>query len=268
MNGRIIVVTHKKYDMPEESIYFPVCVGKGISTLRNKYQPDDIGENISEKNNTYCELTAIYWVWKNLNLDDFDYIGIAHYRRHFSMKKNARRLDDVLKKDEVETIFKRMNSEVIITTPKRRYFSSIENHYIHSKKGYDKQHKTDIENLRRATKEISPEYESDLNYVLKGNKAHMLNMFIMPTKLFSDYCTWLFPIINRIVELSEGRVNQNRYAGALSEFLLDVWLIHNNMKVIELQLLETEKVSFLNKVIGVMKRKFKVKSNQVGDNKK
>ena len=259
MNGRIIVVTHKNYKMPEESIYFPVCVGNDIVALKSKYQPDNTGNNISEKNHTYCELTAIYWAWKNLNLDEFDYIGVAHYRRHFSIKKNAKSLEFALKKQELESVFQKSNSETVITTPKRRYFSSIENHYIYSKKGFDKQHKADIENLKRATIELSPEYEEDLNDVLKSNQAHMLNMFIMPTNLFSDYCSWLFPIIDRVVYLSKDRINQNRYAGALSEFMLDVWLIHNGIKVTELELLETEKASLLGKVIGVVKRKFKVK---------
>ena len=76
---KIIVATHKKYKMPNDSIYLPVQVG-----TENKeslgYQPDNDGENISSKNPYFCELTGLYWAWKNL---DADYIGLSHYRRHF-----------------------------------------------------------------------------------------------------------------------------------------------------------------------------------------
>ena len=47
MNGKIIVVTHKDYEMPKDDIYFPVCVGTGIPSLCSKFQPDNTGDNIS-----------------------------------------------------------------------------------------------------------------------------------------------------------------------------------------------------------------------------
>ena len=82
MNIKILVATHKKYDMPTERIYLPIHVGKaGKESLG--YQGDDIGDNISWKNTSYCELTGVYWGWKNLQCD---YIGLCHYRRYFLRK--------------------------------------------------------------------------------------------------------------------------------------------------------------------------------------
>ena len=83
---KIIVATHKKYEMPQDAMYLPLHVGAEGKTDQNGnpldlgYQKDNTGENISNKNAAYCELTGLYWAWKNL---DTDYTGLAHYRRHF-----------------------------------------------------------------------------------------------------------------------------------------------------------------------------------------
>ena len=81
---KVIVTTHKKYEMPSDKMYLPVCVGMDIKNDNFGYQPDNTGENISSKNPYYCELTGLYWAWKNLKAD---YIGLAHYRRHFCIQK-------------------------------------------------------------------------------------------------------------------------------------------------------------------------------------
>ena len=79
MSIKVIVATHKKYIMPADEMYIPVHVGReGKDDLG--YTPDNTGDNISNKNAYYCELTGLYWAWKNLQAD---YVGLAHYRRHF-----------------------------------------------------------------------------------------------------------------------------------------------------------------------------------------
>ena len=75
--------------MPNDDMYIPLHVGaegkkdKQGNPLDLGYQKDNTGENISELNASYCELTGLYWAWKNL---DADFIGLSHYRRHFSLK--------------------------------------------------------------------------------------------------------------------------------------------------------------------------------------
>lgn len=76
----MIVAAHKAYRMPEDPMYLPLHVGKAGKSLELGFQGDDTGDNISEKNPEYCELTGLYWAWKNL---DADYIGLSHYRRYF-----------------------------------------------------------------------------------------------------------------------------------------------------------------------------------------
>lgn len=255
MAGKIIVVTHKDYEMPADEMYLPVCVGVGIPKLKDKFQPDNVGENISDRNNTYCELTAIYWAWKNLDLSKLDYVGVVHYRRHFSMKKNAKLLKDALSENELKALKEKYRDRVIFATPARHYVETIENHYIHSLKGYEEIHSKDIKRLMSAIHKCSPSYDEFALKVLRGKSAHMLNIFIMSVDNFKAYCEWLFRIIDTVVEMSQDREDQRRYAGALSEFCLDIWSMTNHIEIKELPLLETEKTSFAVKFINYIKRK-------------
>ena len=117
---KIIIAAHKKYDMPSDKMYIPVQVGsEGKKDIG--YQRDNIGENISAKNPMYCELTGLYWAWKNL---DADYIGLAHYRRHFKGKnKSANIMDNVLSYKEASDL---LDKHDILVTKKRNYI--IENY--------------------------------------------------------------------------------------------------------------------------------------------
>ncbi|WP_022767901.1 DUF4422 domain-containing protein [Butyrivibrio sp. NC2007] len=252
MNQKIIVVTHKDYQMPDDDLYFPICVGTGLKSLSHKFQPDNEGENISDKNSTYCELTAIYWAWKNLNAD---WMGVAHYRRHFSLTKGAATLDMALSEEQLNNLCAEYGTDTIFTTPSKHYMESIEGHYIHSLKGYEKIHMKDIERLKKAIHECNPDYDDAAAKVLGGSNAHMLNMFIMSKSNFDAYCSWLFPIIDRAVSMSADREDQRRYAGALSEFCLDIWAQKNKIKIKELPILETEKPSTISRIKRYIARK-------------
>ena len=73
MDIKILVAAHKKYWMPDDDVYLPIHVGReGKEDLG--YLGDNTGDNISSKNANYCELTGLYWAWKNLKCD---YIGYA-----------------------------------------------------------------------------------------------------------------------------------------------------------------------------------------------
>ena len=100
-NIKIIVATHKSFEMPQnKELYLPVHVGcQGKDDLG--YQGDNTGENISQLNPYYCELTGLYWAWKNL---DCDYLGLVHYRRYFTKKtqfyKENLKIDEVILNQE------------------------------------------------------------------------------------------------------------------------------------------------------------------------
>ena len=131
MKVKIFTVTHKAYWFPEDSLYEPIQVGfkADLGILR-----DNIGDNISSKNKHYCELTALYWIYKNIQ--DLDYIGLDHYRRHFvSRVTRGDKQDKVLKESE---LVKYLNNNTVIVPKHRNYFIETNySHYVHSQHEID-----------------------------------------------------------------------------------------------------------------------------------
>lgn len=169
MKIKILVAAHKKFPMPSDTnLYLPILVG----AVRNykpdiNYQRDDDGVNISIKNPNYNELTAIFWAWKNL---DVDAIGLIHYRRMFSLKRK-RTFDSILSKSEVESLLKR--APIILPKKRNYYIETNYSHYIHA------HYKEPLDVTRDIIEEEYPEYINAFNNVMNSNSAHMFNMFIM-----------------------------------------------------------------------------------------
>lgn len=250
---KIIIATHKKYEMPKSNIYIPVQVGANNKETIENYQRDDNGENISNKNPYYCELTGLYWAWKNLNAD---YIGLSHYRRHFSTKKRLPkdvrgRIDSVLNENEVENI---LNHTDIILPKKRKYY--IENLYSHY------QHSLYIEPLDETKKIIEekyPQYLEEFEKLHNRTSAHMFNMFIMKKELLDQYCTWLFDILSELekrIDITKYDAFHARFFGRVSELLLDVWINTNNLKYKEVKVIDIEKVNWFKKGSSFLMAKF------------
>ena len=126
-NIKILIATHKLYEMPTDPMYLPIHVGKkGKEEIG--FIGDETGENISEKNPYYCELTALYWAWKNLNAD---YIGLAHYRRHFSYRKKSKKtFENVLTYSEASSLLE--NVDVIVPKKRKYYIENLYDHYAHT----------------------------------------------------------------------------------------------------------------------------------------
>ena len=80
-NIEIFVVSHKDLFLSIPENYKVIGVGEYGVNNKERILSDCIGDNISKKNPNYCELTAIYWLWKNYDLPN--YVGVCHYRRFF-----------------------------------------------------------------------------------------------------------------------------------------------------------------------------------------
>lgn len=251
-NIKIIVATHKKYEMPKDTMYLPVQVGKeGKKDLG--YQPDNEGENISLKNPYFCELTGLYWGWKNLNAD---YVGLSHYRRHFSIEKRVPkdrkgRINSTLKEEQLKEILR--STDIIVPKKRNYYIENLYSHYKHT------MYIEPLEETRKIIEEKYPNYLNEFDRLHKRTSAHMFNMFVMKKEIANEYCTWLFDILfeleNRI-DVTQYDDFHARFFGRISELLLDVWMNTNHLKYKEVKVIDIEKVNWLKKGTAFLMAKF------------
>lgn len=248
----IVVATHKKYQMPEEDMYMPIQVGKAIKK-DDLYEGDNTGDNISAKNPNYCELTAMYWAWKNLKAD---YLGLAHYRRHFCNNDHflgIRRgtLKKVLSFEKASELLKKYDA---ILPQKRHYWiETIMSHYEHT-------HKIDdLLKTREVISRIQPDYLPSFDKVMKRRSAHMFNMFVMKQNIFHDYSDWLFSILFQLekeIDLTSYSPYEARVFGYISEILFDVWLDKHQINCIELPVMFMDKQNWAKKIYKFIRNKF------------
>ena len=82
------------------------------------------------------------------------------------------------------------------------------------------------------------------------NEGHYCNMMICHKKTLDIYCEWLFDILFELeknIDLSDYTPSEARIYGYLSELLLNVYTMKNNLRVKEAPVINTE-VSFTTKI--------------------
>lgn len=254
-NFKIYVVTHKEYVMPKNSNYQPLLVGsKGKKNIEG-YLRDDSYLNISDKNPFFCELTALYWIWKNSSID---YSGLVHYRRYFSKKRNllgiyrqSKLFDSVI---EYSDIIDHLKVGTIIVPKKRKYY--IETLYSHYSHTHYKEH---LDLTREIIKEKSPSYVLDFDKTMRQRSGYMFNMFIMSKEQIEEYCEWLFNILFELekkIDIENYDTFQARLFGRVSEILFNVWINKNAYAIKEVNWTYMEKINKSKKVISCLKAKF------------
>ena len=247
MNIKVIVAAHKPYIMPNDDMYLPLHVGKkGKDEIG--FIGDDSGDNISEKNPFFCEFTGIYWAYKNL---EADYIGLVHYRRHFSLNPKGTDFSRVLSGQEAQKLFE--TTDVILPKQQNYYIESLYSHYSHT---HSEQH---LEVLEQVVSEKYPEYVPFVERLKKRTSAHMFNMFIMKKDIFKAYCDFVFDVLFEIekrIDTSKMSSFDARLFGRIGELLLDIWLEKNQIKYKEIPYFYTEKIKLAKKVFSFLRAKF------------
>jgi hypothetical protein len=214
-------------------------VGKALSTLDLGIQGDDTGDTISVKNKSFCEITGLYWAWKNIKTvyPNIQYIGLCHYRRYFALdRKNSNRdggiyvpvLPDM--KNYKNILLHTLSSNKLIIANPIIHPWSLQTEYSRY------HHGDDYSTLKEIINELSPEYNFSFNKVMEWNNhfSHF-NMFVSSYSFFANYCEWLFPILfeaEKRINISNYNELQTRVFGFLAEYLLNIFIYHHNIRVV------------------------------------
>lgn len=240
---RIFVSTHKPVDLFDSAVLQPVQVGCALRDYKFPWAlHDDAGENISEQNPMYCELTTQYWAWKNV---DAEYYGFCHYRRYFDFSSERHEenewgeiMDDYISPStqrryalDDENILAAVEGYDVITTEFKNLsdFPGTNDTPYKQYKAAPRLHLADLERVISILKDMHPDYAEDADAFLKGGHSCFCNMFIMRKQAFQDYCAWLFPVLERFVaetDMNHYSVEALRTPGHLSERLFNIYYNH------------------------------------------
>lgn len=196
-----------KEDMSGYSWETPIQAGAALTGQRICEIQDNTGDNISHKNRQYCELTALYWIWKN---DRSDYAGLGHYRRHFDIDEKTLGCLAGSDIDAVLTI-------PILDIPD--VGAVYQRDHLHE----------DWKIMLEAIKELAPNYLETAEDMERGQFYYAYNMFIMKRPVLEAYCQWMFPILVYCETHCGAHENgyQGRYIGFLAEHLMSVYFMHH-----------------------------------------
>jgi hypothetical protein len=266
---KIMVCCHKPCKLPKHTIFLPIHVGKEGSRYELGIQSDcEVNgaacDNISALNKCYCEMTAMYWAWKNIRkvYPELEYIGLCHYRRYFKANKINTRIREIcfrmklavkiILSDEtgwwgqqalepcqtIKNIESKVFDEntkklekiirsatVICTQPVIFYNINVETYFCTIGKMY-------IRVLREIVEGDYPAYISSFNTVMLGKKLVAANMLIFKIEYLDDYCEFVFGVLekHRKRMISDGylkSIDENIYSrilGYLSEILTATYI--------------------------------------------
>lgn len=243
----IYVCCHQQSQVPASPVLVPVQVGAALAASRFEgFMQDDTGENISHKNPCYCELTALYWAWKNRNAD---YCGLFHYRRYLYPNRAEKR-PYIYSAGPSAQVFAQLGGteweqlipqyELILPTPEDMHVT-VRQHYACA----PYHHAKDLALTEQILQELYPQYADAAERYLSGTKMYFGNICIMRRQRFEHYCSWLFSILeefDRRADLTGYGRQELRVDGYLAERLLGIYCTHHS----EVERLELPRIHFEN----------------------
>ncbi|MCD7835131.1 MAG: DUF4422 domain-containing protein [Lachnospiraceae bacterium] len=236
----IYVATHVSFNPPSDSTYIPLHVGRhGKRDLG--YPGDDTGENISDLNFMYGELTGLFWIWQNI--DNVDYVGLCHYRRYFISESGRE-----MKKQEYLDLLKEYDAIV----PK--HAECDESYYEHFARAHNRH---DLDAVGRALKRLYPEYCDAYNQAMDGHIYYWGNLMVTSLTILKAYSEWLFGIFleaGEEIDVSGYDDYHKRVYGFLSEQMFYVFMLANGLKYCEVGVGISEEKAETSELKNTLKR--------------
>jgi lipopolysaccharide biosynthesis glycosyltransferase len=239
-----IFVSHridKKSKKVNNALFYPVRCGAVFDRNPSDIPGDDTGDNISQKRDSFCELTVLYWAWKNVKAD---YYGLCHYRRYFSFSEKKFSENAVgcivspeISEEEIDkfgihedVMRKKIEQYDVITTPAVSVTNdggdSVYDFCIRHPEAYIKE---DIDATLQIIDEKYAEYSEDAREFFNSRSNRWYHCNIMKRELFYDYCSWLFDILFELekrIDFSTHNYEQTRIVGVMGERLFGVYYTH------------------------------------------
>lgn len=259
MSAKIVVAYHKHWlsYSSENGIFLPIHVGKSLSDADLGIIGDDTGDNISYLNPYYCEMTAMYYVWKNIKAD---YKGLCHYRRFFTFKGESLMSIIITKCAVILTkTYSLIKPSINFTSVHSRFLSYEKSQNVINEQefqfaDYLKKNSVDIICTKKAnlsTRNVeqhfsmligmkcmatldnlmkdNQRYYQIYKKLLKGHKYTYGNMVLMKNQYFEEYCNFIFPIMQQHHALMCGTLNEinptySRVTGYVAEILTATYI--------------------------------------------
>lgn len=257
---RIFVACHKPSRLVDGKVFTPIHLGRALTSAAHKDGPasaadlawmrrhmigDDTGDHISDLNRSFCELTAQYWAWKNV---EADYYGFCHYRRYLAFtghdvpvageeRNNGCIAVDHLDDRAIETFGL---SDEVVTEVVPRYDAvlcrpvqlrpmGIRDNVDAMRRSPDWHDVRDMERALAILERRSPQLAGAARRYMRGGANRLYNAFVMRRDLFQDYCEWLFGILfelNEVLAMRHYGLKKERTPATIAERLCGIWCQH------------------------------------------
>ena len=204
---------------------FPIQVGRENADKTISDIVDNTGDNISERNGNYSELTGLYWLWKNKLISSADLengeneSGGEEYKRQYYGFGQYRRMLDFTSDDLLRLIDNDVDAILPYPMPYEPNIHAHHERYIQS---------SDWEALLQALSELQPEYSKVFDGVLNQTYLYNYNVILAKKSVLKNYCSWLFPILMRVEELTDAKNRSERYIGYMAETLETLYFMKNS----------------------------------------